>query len=194
MDNLQFQNNWVNGKTWLIKSVNGDPVVKQGDIVYFTTTPKTVQIRHVNLATDVWSLTCAIDGDALVGTRKSDKQSFRIQLDSPTQISCQLVNASPRLVMLRSAGPSTFLGALIGAVAGFFVGFPLAGSLIGFAAALTGSVVTAAANASLSISSLIRVFLGNTRVGKYTSSGTWVADDGSAGTLALVRPPLQAAG
>ncbi|HEV7505979.1 MAG TPA: hypothetical protein VGS07_13815 [Thermoanaerobaculia bacterium] len=168
MNDLQFQNNWVHGKTWLIESVNGDPRVRQGDIVQFTTAPKRIQIQRANLPPEVWSTSCAIAGDSLVGIN-SDNKIFRIQQNSPTRISCQLVDALPRLPRLLAAGLSAFLGALVGAVTGFFAGFPVDGTLIGIVAALTGSVVMAITD-------------------KYTSAGTWVADDGSAGNVVASRP------
>jgi hypothetical protein len=108
-------------------------------------------------------------------------QSFLITLnpDATTQqLTCQFVDTSSQRRRLQAAGLSSFLGALIGAVAGFAAGFPFVGALVGFATALTGSVVTAATTASLD--------------SRYTSTGTWVADDGSTAPRANKPQPLKA--
>lgn len=180
MDLTELQN-----KTWIIQSVNAadNPGVAQADSLQFTSDTSGVTIIRVNtdLSTETttqsrWAESCSftpegdLSGVTVLGQSFLIKSSLIPSDPTKQQLTCQFVDTSAQQRKIKAAGTSAVLGGLIGAVAGFAAGFPWLGALIGFASALTGSSVTTASLDS-----------------RYTSSGTWVADDGSTGRI-IVGP------
>ena len=168
------------GKPWIISWTNANDFtgVAQNDALQFT---EDMRIERLNGGIWVgdWATSCAVREDGLSGFRSSDGREFRIQIDSPTRLSCRFVDTAASRRRSAAMVLSAVLGALTGAAAGFAAGSPIAGALAGLAAALTGSLVTTAATSSFG--------------SRYDSSGAWVAEDG--GGRGIVGPravPAQA--
>jgi len=97
MNDQDFQNNWVDGKTWIIGSpATGDSSAQNGDVVRFTSSNgvKGVEIVHTedpNSTVDEWATYCWLDGNDLVGVKV-----FRISLDiapeTPEKLTCRFVD------------------------------------------------------------------------------------------------------
>ncbi len=102
MNDQDFQNNWVDGKTWIIGSpTTGDPSMQNGDVVRFTFSDgvKGVQIVQTvdpttgepSNAVDQWATYCWLDGDSLIGVK-----AFRITLDvmpdTSEKLTCRFVD------------------------------------------------------------------------------------------------------
>lgn len=183
----------LQGKSWTIQSINAadNPGVAKPDNLEFAldTSGATVTITRVftdssGVPTSTpWANSCSFTSEGDLTGVAVGGQSFLITssplTSDPTkqQLTCRFVDTSTQQRRVKAAGTSALLGALIGAVAGYAAGLPFVGALIGFATALTGSVVTAASTVSLGA--------------RYTSAGTWVADDGSGTRLAFEPQPLK---
>jgi hypothetical protein len=102
MNDQDFQNNWVDHKTWVIGSpTTGDPSMQNGDVVRFTLSGgvKGVQIVQKEDSTtgdpnekvDDWATYCWLDGDDLVGV-KVFRVSLDIAPDKPEKLTCRFVD------------------------------------------------------------------------------------------------------
>lgn len=170
-----YTDNWIN-KEWKVVSAaqtNADPAVP--DKLYFTPT-MTIERHHGMDPVEIWAAACTWGSDdRLYGTTLDGTQTFVIARSDRT-LACVCTDVTARRRQIRTVSLWTLLGTLVGLGIGFLTRTPVAGAMIGFFAALTGSAGTASSLAPYS-----------------RSADTWTAEDGSPGReIEPVRQPLKA--
>lgn len=173
---------WMTQKRWTVSSIqpltsNFIPGVATTDIVSFDLTQNQIFRTLVNSqtlvnssvanpgATVAWGTWDQVFTNGVSGVTSSGDETFRITWDGAGHLTCELWPNPPGFLL----GPvvvGTALGALVGAIVGRVAANPRVGLFAGTAAALVGSLASAAAS---------------TNGVSTTSSGTWIANDGSSG-------------